>query len=463
VPIFLSLVLFSLTAATPAPHDPAPFQHVVEAAVHTALAQHLTPGLAIAVVRDGTIVYERGFGIAGPAGRRVTPSTRFPIGSLSKQFTATAVLLSARSHKLSLDASLARYIPTLPDARLITISELLNQTSGLHPYPNLKEHPWPMSGAIAPAQIFAILKTDSSDFEPGTQFEYSNSNYAALAEIIDQANATSYADFLSAHLFGPLEMRDSGSGFAAQLPDDAAPTDTNGTTWIKPTERISLDLFYGAGSIVSSAHDMALWNAALLSDSFLDPATRRLLWEPGRLADGSYTSYAMGFIPTGMNMHDEVWHNGYAPDAGGYCYSALFPKDRLGIIVLTNSGDEKVESVSRSIVRDVLESYFPPSTVVDDPVASAKIRLLVKQLRTMSVDRSQLTPDFNKQLNLLQLLLAWPYFHGLGDPTALLLQERRAHGAAILYRYRGTFANGSTHDVLLQLEDGRVSGFVVRP
>ena len=440
-----------------------PFAQAVDAAAKSAVSKKLTPGIAVAVVRDGKIIYERGFGVAGPSGRPVSPSTRFAIGSISKQFTATAVLLSARSHRLSLDDSLARYLPALPNAQVITIRELLHQTSGLHNYPNPKEHHWPLSGAIAPAQLFSILQTDSSDFQPGTQFEYSNTNYAALAEIVAKANDTSYAAYLTSHIFGPLAMTASGSGFAAERPDDAVPTDTDGVSWVKDADRTSLDLFYGAGSVISTAHDLALWNAALLGNSFLDSSMRTLLWEPGRLLDGAYTSYAMGFIPSGMNMHEEVWHNGYAPYAGGYSYSALFPNDRLGIVVLTNSGNEKVEGTSTTIVRDVLESYFSPKTVVDDPVASAKIRALLVQLRSLHVDRDELTPHFSQYLNLLKLLLAWPYFHGLGDPTALLLQERRPQGKDVFYRYRGTFTNGSTHAVLLWMAGDKVSGFAVPP
>lgn len=146
-------------------------------------------GLAWAVVHRGRVVYERGLGVADVAsGTPVTPNTRFAIGSLTKQFTAVAILTLRDARKLSLDDPLARYLPQLPNAKSITLRMLLNQTSGLHNYPLTTEHPWPLHGAIPPERIFAFLATDSSDFPPGTRWAYSNANYAALAGVVARAS-----------------------------------------------------------------------------------------------------------------------------------------------------------------------------------------------------------------------------------------------------------------------------------
>ena len=200
--LVLTLAFSTLVAMTMKPVD-APFRGAVETAAVAAIAKHLTPGIAIGVVRNGAIVYEQGFGSAGPAGRPVTPATRFAIGSLTKQFTAAAVLLSANARKLDLDGTLAAYLPQLPNARLITIRELLHQTSGLHNYPNLGEHNWPLTGSIDPGSLFALLASDPSDFTPGTRFEYSNTNYTALADIVARANGTSYGSLLASTIFAP--------------------------------------------------------------------------------------------------------------------------------------------------------------------------------------------------------------------------------------------------------------------
>lgn len=317
------------------------------------LANARAPGFSLAVVRQGRIVYARGFGIADLARRTpVTAGTRFAIGSLSKQFAAAAILRLVERDSLTLDEHLADYLPDMPNAQRITLRELLNQTSGLHNFPRTDEHHWPLQGVIAPASLFAILRTDSADFAPGTHWAYSNTNYAALAWIVAQTSAVPYATWLRRELFTPLHMSASGSGYAAQA---GTATPYQGTGVFTKQFTLSLDLFYGAGGIVSSATDLASWDIALLQGRVLDAASMHDLWSAGQLADGTPVTYAMGFVPASLAGHREVWHNGLAPGAGGYCYNAIFPDDGLAVIVLSNGLNFTGEP--ERIVRSVLEAY----------------------------------------------------------------------------------------------------------
>jgi len=275
--------------------------------------------------------------------------------SLTKQFTAVAALQLVRQGKLSLDDRLKKFLPKLPNASSITIRELLNQTSGLHNYPN-PQHEWPKSGPVQSSRLIAYFAKDLSDFTPGTKWAYSNTNYAVLADIVARVSGKPYRSVLSDTIFNPLGMTASGYGFGSQRPSDATPAKTDSTAWTPDNERVTLDVAYGAGGIISTAHDMAKWDAALLG-SFIDDATRRLLWAPGKLSDGSHTAYGMGFGLDRMYGHRDVWHNGYVPGAGGFCYNYLFPSDGLAVIVLTNSGKEQSESTAREIARTALKSY----------------------------------------------------------------------------------------------------------
>jgi D-alanyl-D-alanine carboxypeptidase len=321
-----------------------------------ALAKQGAPGFAFAVVHRGRTVYARGFGLANVARNEpVTAGTRFAIGSISKQFTAAAVLQLRGAGKLRLDDPLARYLPSLPNANAITLRMLLNQTSGLHNYPLTTEHPWPLTGAIAPERIFAFLATDRPDFEPGARFEYSNTNYAALAGVVARASGMPYDAYLQRKIFTPLGMASSGAGLAAQNLPHATPY-VGATAFTVPTPIISLDLFYGAGSVVASAPDLARWDAALIHGTLLGPQSMHDLWTAPRLPNGSPSSYAMGFVPATLAAHREVWHNGLSPNAGGYCYNALFPDDELAVIVLSNGADftERPEAM----VAEVIDAYF---------------------------------------------------------------------------------------------------------
>ena len=320
-------------------------------------AQQRAPGFAMLVQYQGRVVFARGYGVSDiPKNTPVTPDTRFSVGSISKQFTAAAVLLLRDQGRLSLDSKLAKYLPQLPNAEKITLRMLLNQVSGLHNYPRTDEHNWPLQGSIDPQKLFAILATDHPDFEPGTKWAYSNTNYAALAEIAAQASGMPYGVFLKKFIFEPLGMTKSGSGFAVQA---GIATPYEGSGKFTRQAPLSLDLFFGAGSIVSTAVDLARWDQALLEGKLLKPASRHEFWAPGQLADGSPTHYAMGWVPADVDGHREVWHNGFAPGAGGYCFNAVFPDEGLSVVVLSNSADSAFRGRPETIVRQVVEAFFP--------------------------------------------------------------------------------------------------------
>jgi D-alanyl-D-alanine carboxypeptidase len=303
------------------------------------LAAGKAPGFAVAVVRGGTIVYAKGFGLQDiAAARPVTPDTIFAVGSVSKQFTAAAVLLLVQDKKLRLDDRVAQFEPSIPNANELTLRELLNQTSGLHNYADPAEHAWPLQGAIPLQRIIDILATDKPDFTPGTRFEYSNANYAVLTAAVERAGGRPMGAFLSSRIFGPLRMTRSGFGYADQQRLDVARA-YRGVKTFTEQDRISADLFSGAGAVLASAADVARWDAALLAHRLLDARSRDLMFAPGTLKDGTPTQYGMGFVPGKLGAHRMIWHNGLAPGVGGYCFNAVFPDDDLAIVVLSNGYD----------------------------------------------------------------------------------------------------------------------------
>ncbi|MGI4827411.1 MAG: serine hydrolase domain-containing protein, partial [Janthinobacterium lividum] len=291
--------------------------------------QKRAPGFAFLVSVGGSVVFAKGYGVANiPADEPATPETAFAIGSLTKQFTAAAVLLLQEESKLSLEDRLESYIPGLPNGSYITLRMLLNQTSGLHNFPNTREHNWPRQGIIRPDQLIDLLRTDKPDFAPGERWAYSNTNYAMLAKVISQVSGVSYGKFLTTRIFGPLGMDQTSDGFLAQE-GIATPYEWTGTSFAAAEPPLSLDLFYGAGSLVSTVQDISRWNMALLSHQLLNAELLRNLWTGGRLAGGQPVGYAMGFVLSMIGSHRQVWHNGYTPRAGGYCFNAIFPDDRL--------------------------------------------------------------------------------------------------------------------------------------
>jgi D-alanyl-D-alanine carboxypeptidase len=446
--------------AATAPPDDAFFRGVGNAA----LAGGPAPGIALAVVHKGRIVYEGGFGKADVAsGRAVAADTRFAVGSLSKQFTAAAIVLLARDRKLSLDDPLATFFPALPNARQITLRMLLNQTSGLHNYPLLTEHPWPTQGRIPVADLIAILATDKPDFAPGTKYEYSNANYTVLAAVAEKASGVPFGALLRERIFAPLHMSESGFGFDAQARGGIA-TGYTGTTPLVPP--LSLDLFSGAGAVVSSAHDMALWDTALMSNALLSPSERALVWTAGRLRDGSSAGYAMGWIPAEIAGHREVWHNGLATAVGGYCYNAIFPDDDLAVVVLTNGSG--ATGVPERMVREIAAAFgigtaplavAPAPAPGDDPKIDALARSFWDQLASGTVDRSRLSPAFADLLTPELLAQIRQGITSLGTLRTFTFAGKTDAGGPTLYRYVLTFADGADHEWDVAIgSDGRIAG-----
>ncbi len=328
----------ALLSAAVVASSQVPTPAAIDAMARQTLASGKAPGFSLAVEWRGKPYFLGGYGLAdADKAVKTTAETRYAIGSLSKQFAAVSVLQLSEQGKLTLEDKLARYLPTLPNAGQITLRMLLNQTSGLHNYPNTREHDWPMRGVIATSKLVEILATDKPDFAPGTRFEYSNTNYLALAAIVAQVAGEPYGEYLQRHVFGPLEMAASGNGFAAQQGLAVAASGQG-----DPRQPLSLDLFQGAGSVVSTAADLLKWDQALLDGKLLKAESMRLLWTAGTPATGG-SSYAMGFVTASLAGHREVWHNGLTPTAGGYTLNAIFPEDGLAIVVLSNGADFRPE------------------------------------------------------------------------------------------------------------------------
>ena len=436
----------------------APTSQALGDIASSVFAQGGTPGMAVAVVHNGQVVFSGGFGYADPVAKKnATPDTRFAVGSLSKQFTAVSVLTLVQDGKLSLDDRLAKFFPNLPNASTITIRELLNQTSGLHNYPNTDEHAWPVSGPVDLSGILTILSTDKPDFAPGAKYEYSNSNYTVLAAIVQKVSGVPFGSFLEQHIFKPLEMTRSGYGYAMQHAGDLAIAYIGG----KPAPmQISLDLYAGAGGIVSTASDMARWDEALLRGSLLQAPQARVLWAPGRPQTGE-SSYAMGFVADTLDGQPYIWHNGYTPYAGGYCFNAIFPQQNLAVIVLTNGGIDGEQGKPETLVRRIFETYVPPSSLHADPAIAAFAQKMLRGFQSGQIDRSVMTPGFAAFTTPAVIARAKAAWAPLGDAHSFALTSTGESQGIVRYIYRVEFSGGVVKSLYLFMRDGKAAGFTM--
>jgi len=319
-------------------------------------------GAEVAVLRGGSLVFAKGYGRANlEVGDPVGPDTVFRIGSLTKQFTAAAVLLLAERGRLKIDDKLSLYLPAFPRASEVTLRDLLDHTSGIH---NFTESPVidriSTSGVTVDALVADIAgQSPLYDFTPGTGWWYSNSNYALLGAVIEKVSGKSWGAFMTSEIFDKLGMADTAADDARDVVRHRA----SGYSLIGGTpgrfrnaDFTDMSVPYAAGALRSTVTDLARWNVALFGGKLLGPDSLREMLAPGRLRDGAETQTAIawpggrafapppGYVPGpyafGLDHHAEdgrriVGHGGSI--AGFDSLMETYVDEDVTIIVLTNT------------------------------------------------------------------------------------------------------------------------------
>ena len=277
------------------------------------------PGASVLVVRDGEVVVRRSYGLADVENRvAATPSTNYRLASVTKQFTAAAILLLAEDGKLTLDDRVQRWLPSLPVD--VTIRQLLTHTSGVVDYEDF------VTTRVLDADVLRLLEPHARTyFAPGTSYRYSNSGYALLALIVERASGQSFASFLRDRIFQPLGMTNTVAHVeGVSVVANRAYGYSEG--W-KRTDQSTTSAVLGDGGIYSSINDLARWDAALSAGRFAAALA------PAVATDDPRTRYGFGWRITG----DTVWHSGET--IGFRNVIVRYPERRLTVVILTNRAD----------------------------------------------------------------------------------------------------------------------------
>jgi len=330
----------------------------VDDLMREAMRQHPIPGAALAIIRDGQTVKTAAYGMASLEPRApATPETAFEIGSVTKQFTAAAILLLAQEGKLSVDDNIPRHLKGAPESwSRITIRHLLTHTSGLKNYTGLDG--FELARRMTQEQFIAQIAAWPPDFQPGEKWAYCNTGYNLLGYIIENVSGTSYRDFLERKIFAPLGMSATAlRDPRAVLPSRAAGYETNRAGQFVSRNPDLTDVF-SAGALVSTVGDLARWNAALNADVILTAASRAQMWTPVRLNGGTAHPYGFGWFLEPWHGHADIGHSG---STSGFSASLQrFPEAGLAVILLTNSDEFDIATrLAREIAE--LEMKMSPS------------------------------------------------------------------------------------------------------
>ncbi len=300
-----------------------------------------SPGCAVAVIKDGQMVYKRGYGLANiELGVPNTPATVFNIGSMAKQFTAFAIALLESEGKLSLDEDMRQHLPDMPDlGERITVRHLIHHTSGLRgSFPELLAlAEWRDCDATTTEDVYNLLKARRAlNFHPGEEHLYVNSNYVLLVKICERVSGQSFAEFCTSRIFGPLGMISTvvNDSYFELIPGRASGYYEDDGAWFNAP---LTDSVVGPTNIYTTVEDLARWDENYYTGQVGGPAVIERVHQPGRLDDGTALDYAFGLMVGPSHQHrgwQMVEHGG---SQGGYSsWMVRFPKPRLSAVVLFN-------------------------------------------------------------------------------------------------------------------------------
>lgn len=326
---------------------------------------------SVLVVRDTHVLLDRAYGQANLELQVPdTPQTRYRLGSISKQFTAAAILLLQERGQLKVEDPVSRYLPDAPATwAAITLQELLTHTSGIPSYSELPDFDATKARPATPAQLIARFRDLPLLFAPGTAWRYSNSNYALLGYLIERISGQPYAQFLQQNIFTPLGMSQSGYDSNSRLIMGRAEGYTPGDDNDAPVnaQYIDMSVPYAAGGLYSTTHDLLRWEQALYGGHLLSASSLR------QMTTAYMNDYGFGLtirtLPGGQLL--------YSHGGGIYGFNgelSYLPREHLAVIVLANLNGPAAQILSRQLLSLALHDprvAAPPPRPAEQPDATA--------------------------------------------------------------------------------------------
>ena len=432
-------------------------QEQIDQVAADALAKTGVPSASVAVVKDGQIAYLHAYGDARLEPRTAAkPEMRYSIGSISKQFTATAILLLQEQGKLSLDDKVSKFIPDLTRANEITIRQLLSHTSGYQDY-------WPqdyvmpmMLQPVTAQKILDMWARKPLDFDPGTKWQYSNTNFVIAGLIVERASGMPLLQFLQEKVFAPLGMN-SVANIDQQKLGDTDPTGYMRYALgpLRPAPKEGKGWLFAAGELAMRAEDMAKWDVSIIDQQLMKPTSYREFETEVVLKNGLGTSYGLGVDVSSEFGHRCLSHSGEV--SGFTAENMIFPDERVAIAVLTN---EDAASASGQIARGIA----PLLLATDDPQTPAKLdqaRKIFEGLQHGTIDRSLFTDNANFYFSEQALKDFASSLGPLGTPQEFTQTRQSLRGGMTLRAYRVKFANKTLQAWTYEMPDGKLEQYQV--
>jgi D-alanyl-D-alanine carboxypeptidase len=421
-----------------------------------ALKKSGAPSVSVAVVEDGKLVYAHAFGMADlAASKPASLDTRYAVGSVSKEFTAAAILKLQEEGKLSLDDKVAKYFPNLRRAGDITIRQLLSHTSGYEDYAPQDYIIPEWTEPISPAAILDRWAMKPLTFEPGTKWQYSNTGYVLAGSIFEKVSGQSLVAYLEANIFKPLGMSSAGDWRIGD-PANAVPYTRFAVGPPRPVKREAGHWYFAAGELAMTPSDLAKWDIAFLEKKLLSARSYADFTREIVLQNGNRTHYALGLSVGELNGIPMLSHGG---EVSGFLSSnAIFPTRNAAVVVLSNQDGVNVGSqVARQIAAALLLPDQPEGKAKD----TASVRRILDGLRMGKIDRGVFTPNANSYFTAEAIRDIKTSLGRLGRLKQVTFGAENLRGGMIHRSYRAEFDKKTLSLNLYLTNDGKFEQFLI--
>jgi D-alanyl-D-alanine carboxypeptidase len=433
----------------------------IDAMAQKVLDQTGVPSASVAIVQHGQIVYTHAYGKARlDPPLAAEPSMRYSIGSISKQFTAAAILLLEQEGKLSIDDPVSKYLPDLTRANEVTIRMLLSHTSGYQDYwPEDYLMP-PMRNPTTAAYILDTWGKKPLDFDPGTRWQYSNTNYVIAGKIVEQLSDMPLMKYLQLHVFKPLDMAAVWNSDAEKLGD----TDASGYIRyalgpLRPAPKEGQGWMFAAGELAMPAYDLAQWDISVMNRSLLAPKSYDEMFATVKLKDGSDSHYGLGLFTREAMGRSFYEHSGEV--SGFVSENVVFPADKAAIAVLTNQDAAPAAGI---IARSLGPIVLGIDTQAPNQAEQQALQLFTN-FQQGKIDRSLFTLNCNAYFSQQAIDDFQSSLSPLGKPSSVKQTVEELRGGMTFHVFEVAFPDSTRHlhITTYTMPDGKLEQYLVMP
>jgi len=437
--------------------DPAQLDSMIRRVV----AEKHIVGLSVGVMQNGKVILAKGYGVRDASSRDpVTPRTMFAIGSVTKQFTCSALMLLVEQRRLALTDPVSMYLPTLTRAKEITLLDLGGHLSGYRDYYPLDFVDREMQKPATADQIITQYATRPLDFAPRSRYSYSNTGFLILGRIIEKVSGESFGAFIDKRIFAPLKLtRTVYEPATTPTTADMAQGYTSfGLAEIIRAEPEARGWTGSAGAIWSTPTDLMTWDLSLLDHTIITPASYAVLTTPQRLTDGRSSGYGCGESVNDRGLALVISHGGAT--SGFVAQNTVIPATRSAVVLLSNSDLSPIGELNQALIAKVMPRS-PDVPVIAGLSAVEAARKFLSDLEKGTVDRSTLGADFSAFLTPEKVAAARRALNAMGPVSKLRLAGVRERGEMEVATVQFDLGSTTAVGLMYRSADGKVQEFLI--